>query len=193
MTSLSQSSNTKLGSKRLRRLLDQAHLSSSRKVETKQSKDIQYLRQSIDDMGKKYSNELGLIRTNNIKPIPSTKVGKSHTYDNSVTILSNTILELRNEISTLKNQVESILVEIPIAIPSSDMDGADYLHIGKAFNIPEQPYVVKEGGVHKVAPLALSINGALVLHDIGYTSEKKGLIPIYFDPITERLLIYNGK
>lgn len=67
------------------------------------------------------------------------------------------------------------------------------LHVGPSFNMAEQPPVQEEGGVHKVSPIALSVNGAVILHDIGYTTDKKNLIPLYFDPITGRVIIYHGK
>ena len=67
------------------------------------------------------------------------------------------------------------------------------LHVGEKFNLPEQPPTLKEGGIHKVAPLSLVVNGAVLLHDIGYTTDKKGLAPLYYDPVTQRALIYQGK
>lgn len=67
------------------------------------------------------------------------------------------------------------------------------LYIGNDYNMPKQPAVSIEGGIHKSAPLALSVNGAVVLHDIGYTTDKKDLIPLYYDPVTNRVLIYQGK
>lgn len=69
----------------------------------------------------------------------------------------------------------------------------DTLHVGADFNIPEQPSVEQEGGVHKVSPLAIVVNGGVLLHDIGYTTDKKGLVPLYYDPTTQRALIYQGK
>lgn len=69
----------------------------------------------------------------------------------------------------------------------------DTLHVGADFNIPEQPSVEQEGGVHKVSPLAIVVNGGVLLHDIGYTTDKKGLVPLYYDPATQRALIYQGK
>lgn len=67
------------------------------------------------------------------------------------------------------------------------------LHVGDDFNLPEQPDVVKEGGLHKVAPLSLTVNGAVLFHDIGYTTDKKGLVPLFYDPVTNRVLFYKGK
>lgn len=67
------------------------------------------------------------------------------------------------------------------------------LHVGDEFNLPEQPDVVKEGGIHKVAPLSLTVNGAVLFHDIGYTTDKKGLVPLFYDPVTNRVLFYKGK
>lgn len=65
--------------------------------------------------------------------------------------------------------------------------------IGEEFNMPEQPAVLKEGGAHRVAPLSLVVNGGVVLYDIGYVTDKKGLVPVYIDPVTSRLVVYYGK
>jgi len=67
------------------------------------------------------------------------------------------------------------------------------MQLGPKFNLPQQPEVVLEGGVHKVAPLALTVNGGVVLHDIGYTTDKAGLVPVLLDPVTGRLVQYRGK
>lgn len=79
----------------------------------------------------------------------------------------------------------------PVVVDTTPKDPL-VLHVGKAFNAVEQT-VVSEGGLHKVAPVALSVNGAVILHDIGYSSNKKDLVPLYLDPYTNRVTTYRHK
>lgn len=98
------------------------------------------------------------------------------------------------QIKQLNAAVKDISSKLSYAeVAAKNTDHVKSLHIGDKFNLPEQPAIVKEGGLHKVAPLSLAVNGAVLLHDIGYTTDKKGLVPLYYDPVTQRALIYHGK
>lgn len=70
------------------------------------------------------------------------------------------------------------------------MEKPTRLHVGAPCNLPEQPEPVQEGGAYKVPPLALSVNGSIAAHNIGYTSDRKNLIPLYYDAATERLVAF---
>lgn len=87
------------------------------------------------------------------------------------------------------------VVSAPPVVAQASLSVGEHrtLHVGQPFNMPEQPAVVREGGLHKDAPLALSVNGAVLFHDIGYTTDKKGLDPLFYDPVTNRVLFYKGK
>lgn len=65
------------------------------------------------------------------------------------------------------------------------------LQLGESFNIPNQPVVSSDQGVYKDAPLALTVCGAAVLHNIGYTDKKGHQLTL--DPDTHRVLVYTGK
>lgn len=80
---------------------------------------------------------------------------------------------------------------IPPEAPPTPKDPLT-LHVGKAFN-PVHQTVVEEGGLHKVAPVALTVSGAVILHDLGYSSSKKDLVPLYLDPYTNRVTTYRHK
>lgn len=100
--------------------------------------------------------------------------------------LSSSMRELNKIVSKNAMNTASIAGEVVNSTMKS-------LHIGDKFNLPEQPQVQREGGIHKNAPLALTVNGAVLFHDIGYTTDKKSLVPLYYDPITNRVLFYKGK
>lgn len=102
------------------------------------------------------------------------------------------VIKLKDS-DTKVEQLSTHVDTLSSKIPSTYDKKVDTLHVGADFNLPEQPSTEKEGGVHKVAPLSFVVNGAVLLHDIGYTTDKKGLVPLYYDPITQRALIYQGK
>lgn len=126
---------------------------------------------------------------------------KQSEHDNQIRQLNVAMKDISTKLSyaqvAAKNVPKEIIKEV-ITVPAPPttpptIDHVKSLHIGEKFNLPEQPPVVKEGGIHKSAPLSLTVNGAVLLHDIGYTTDKKGLVPLYYDPITQRALIYQGK
>lgn len=107
-------------------------------------------------------------------------------HDSQIKQLNTTVRDISSKLSYAQAAASTL--------PSvSKGDHVKSLHVGDQFNLPEQPVAVKEGGLHKIAPLSLTVNGAVLLHDIGYTTEKKGLVPLYYDPVTQRALIYHGK
>lgn len=101
------------------------------------------------------------------------------------------IKQLNAAVKDMAMKLNALTQKEPVVQVISDQ--TEHLHVGKRFNLPEQPEIEREGGIHKVAPLALTINGAVILHDIGYTTDKKGLVPLYYDPVSQRALIYHGK
>lgn len=103
--------------------------------------------------------------------------------DNAINILKDKIRELEQGIDALSQDSSNLLAK------SAQQDKPEVLYVGKEANLPKQPEPVSEGGVWKDAPLALSVHGGMVLHNIGYTTTSKGCLPLVWDMSTNRMLI----
>lgn len=167
--------------------------------------------QAVKKIMPNIDESLSLLKSEYLRDIVSLRTDNSG-VKTSVKDLSSRISSLERAINDIKTSLDRHLQSHNDAIDmiklkdsdtkvdtlsnkiSSTYDKkVDTLHVGADFNLPEQPSTEKEGGVHKVAPLSFVVNGAVLLHDIGYTTDKNGLVPLYYDPITQRALIYQGK
>lgn len=98
--------------------------------------------------------------------------------------------QLAQLVSIQADQIKSLESKLN-ALNDSVYKKGELLQVGESFNLPDQPIVSGDQGVYKDAPLALTVCGAAVLHNIGYT-DKKGH-QLILDPDTHRILVYNGK
>jgi len=125
--------------------------------------------------------------------VTSKALQATHSYENKINNQDRQIRDLQAAVKQLTHMISAQSnVSTPIEVTKVGST-VQTLHIGNSFNLPEQPSVEKEGGIHKVAPLSLTVNGAVLFHDIGYTTDKKGLVPLFYDPVTNRVLFYQGK
>jgi hypothetical protein len=132
-----------------------------------------------------------------------------HTASTSVSVLSlveeinDTKIDLHakveekeKDISSLNDRVDGIDHCVSLIKSRTDelekkgeKSNPETLMIGKDVNLPRQPESISEMGVWKTAPLTLSVNGGIVFHDIGYTTNGQGTFPLVWDPSTSRVLV----
>lgn len=98
--------------------------------------------------------------------------------------------QLAQLVSIQTNQIKALEAKLN-ALDAKVYKKGELLQLGESFNLPDQPVVSGDQGVYKDAPLALTVCGAAVLHNIGYT-DKKGH-QLILDPDTHRILVYKGK
>jgi hypothetical protein len=169
----------------LKSLIDINKKESANKLKSVESQ-ISTHKEKIDSLHSVVHTQMANIREQIMREIVNVMDQRLGTYDrriNSVAIQQQQMMSNANKVVEVQAPPSNVL----------DTKSVTTLHIGSEFNMPKQPDVLKEGGIHKSAPLALSVNGAVVFHDIGYTLDKKNLIPLYYDPETNRVLLYHGK
>lgn len=142
----------------------------------------------VSDLQEQFGSLVDISSVDKLEAKVQSYEAKITNQDKQLKELQLAVSESRSAIKELQSSFSNLAKST-----SSSQSNTKTLHIGERFNLPEQPTVQKEGGLHKVAPLALSVNGGVVLHDIGYTTDKKGLEYLMFDPVSERLLFYKGK
>lgn len=162
--------------------------------------------QAVKKIMPNIDESLSLLKSEYLRDIVSLRTDNSG-VKTSIKDLSSRISSLERAINDIRTSLDRHLQSHNDAVDMIKLKDSDTkveqlstydkkvdtLHVGADFNLPEQPSTEKEGGVHKVAPLSFVVNGAVLLHDIGYTTDKNGLVPLYYDPITQRALIYQGK
>ncbi len=99
---------------------------------------------------------------------------------------------LESQVQGLSQTVQGIDSQVNTRITKALQSSASRhrFHVGPEYNPPSQPEPVQEGGAFRVPPLALSVNGAVAIHNIGFTPERKNLVPLYYDAATERLTAF---
>lgn len=136
---------------------------------------------------------------NNIKLDLQTKADIIGALQNKILEKDGQIVELSNKIQSLHQgltqvhnkqavqEQEQHLLKVKTASSSNPQT----LWVGPKTDLPKQPEAVSEGGVWKSAPgPGLVVSGTSVLfHDIGYTSSKKGTLPLVLDLATNRVLV----
>lgn len=118
-------------------------------------------------------------------------VSKINKYDSSINVVSQQLNMLTSQVARLKADLAIAQATIQSQQDIIKSNIKEFLTVGSAASLPEQPEPVMEAGVWKEAPLALVVSGGLALHNIGYTTKKGKALS--YDPETNRLYIYNGK
>lgn len=149
------------------------------------------VKESFDKERESYMSKINKLRgelraTQNMIKNSTTTAPSSEAKDTEA-IKAALTSDMEAKIQQLMNHIHDL--EAAVAKPVQ-VESQKSLHIGEACNFPEQPTVIKEGGAYKTPPLALSVNGAVAVHNIGYTSERKNLAPVHYDASSERLVVY---
>lgn len=121
----------------------------------------------------------------------SDVLSKLKSYEDYIGKLENKIKQHESISAKLDNDLREMTVKLDSYEKRFKNLEKDTLHVGKESFIPPQPTPKQESGVYKDAPLSLSVNGGLVLHNIGYTN-KKGY-DLTMDKDTGRVMLYHGK
>lgn len=181
------------------------HLHDKHELNVSKVEDISKELSDTKSALKRVEQQLVLSKKESMVNANSIAKKSTDSYDNKIQDQGAQIRELQSAVRELSRQLSVNTKSVQVSQASisslqsqeantqSLSSSVRSLHIGEDFNLPEQPDIIKEGGIHKVAPLSLTVNGAVLFHDIGYTTDKKGLIPLFYDPITNRVLLYQGK
>lgn len=161
---------------------------------------------SVDLLKGSIDHRVGAARDHAVHNAQALSLQKQATdvLSTQIASLAGLVSQLQSEVGGVQAQQTSHLQTVQRISTQTGAEIADlrqkvaamptangYLHVGEPFNLPEQPTVKQVAGVYASAPLAMAINGGLLLHDIGYTNQKGHSLTL--NPVTRRLEVYTGK
>lgn len=188
--------NTNKEQKALKDSIDKVqreHLSTKHAVHNDVTKAINTVASALDTVKNSHDTHVGAVRQT-LDTHAQQMYSLYVTNQTDITNLKNEIAQTKKSIGDLHSLIEANKNVASNILSIGGTNGnvqQEYAHFGAPFNLPEQPVPVKEAGVWKDAPLALSVNGGVGLFNIGH-SDKKGR-QVMIDPSTHRLYVYSGK
>lgn len=126
-----------------------------------------------------YSKEIDSLRKDleaaKIKKPPIIQKINGKNYEPEIEDLKSRIVSLSNALSDNKLALSSNERALGALLTKHEERkhiAGKYVNIGPEFNLPELPQVIEKAGIYQEAPVSLSVNGGIVLHNIGYKDKR---------------------
>lgn len=168
---------------------------------------IEFVIKTISDLLKvkaDLENKLSELRKVSDLKLRTLEAGLQSLSDSSTSMISRVEAEIKqaqqqqprvgaakdpriDELQNLVKQHQDTIAKLQESVSNTKRS----THFGEPVSLPEQPKPQSEGGVWKSAPLSMSVNGGVVLHNIGFTKEKG--LDLTLCPKTHRLLVHQSK